>query len=291
MPGKVECLVTLLQPARPVSLKTKTATGTEDRITDLLKVLLCRGFDSLRCNRRSRVKSGPALALQPDFGPGMGIVLTQLKVVFIGVPFPALVTGHYPGGNTGRTQQKHTGTGKVFAVAASGFKQELIDAVAPQRARRQGVLERAVEMLHQLADEGLGALTALLPLFGQGTAARIPLRRQLQIMLPLLLRQQRLQLIAPYRLKSVLVATLYRLRTHQCPVGRHALSLRRCQRQIQRQQPGHATGLHHNLIGHWLGVGEEFFVTQRCTLIRRGLTPAAAIKLTQDRKSTRLNSS
>ena len=126
----------------------------------------------------------PALALQPDLGPGMRIGLPQHHIAADGIPFPALITGDHACRQTCSTHQQCVGRGKVAAKAQSCVEQQIIDRVEVQQRRCQAVFEAAVVQIVEYPLHIIGlAVAGRAQLSGQSQGARVALRRQLQIKL------------------------------------------------------------------------------------------------------------
>jgi len=129
-----------------------------------------------------RVYPHPALALQPHFGPSVGVGLPQHQIAADGVPVTTLVAGDHACRQSGSAHQQRVGRGVVAAEAQPCVEQQVIDRVEVQQRWRQAVFEAALMQVVENALHIVGlAVAGCAQLGRQSQAARVALRRQLQI--------------------------------------------------------------------------------------------------------------
>jgi len=58
-------------------------------------------LEVLRCYRLGRIEAYPALAVYPNFDPGVGVGLIDLQEAATGVDEPSQITGYDPSRNAG----------------------------------------------------------------------------------------------------------------------------------------------------------------------------------------------
>ena len=155
---------------RVAVLYAKCRTFLRQRVVEAL-------FDASRRHRRGRIDAHPAVPLDPDFGPGVGVGLAHDQVVADPIVLAALVAGDDAGRDSGATHDQRKGAGVMLAESAPCAEQEFIDGVASQRRRAQGIdvlllakhfqdlvadVQRIVESLRQRLAEGYGSRVVFL---------------------------------------------------------------------------------------------------------------------------------
>jgi hypothetical protein len=150
-------------------------SGCADRAASRRRAGRCRaavrrrqcGDDPLRDARRGdgrrRVDAHPALAGEPDFGPGVGIGLAHDEVAIDRVELAALIAGDHPRRNAGGAHQEDEGRRVVLAEAAARLEEEFVDRVRAEQRRQQGVVEVLV------AKEGAARPRRFAPAAGAST--------------------------------------------------------------------------------------------------------------------------
>ena len=71
----------------------------------------------------------------------MGVRLADDEIAIDGVNLTALIAGNYACRNAGGAHEKNVSRGVVFAEAAAGVEEEIVDGLLAEERRAQGVVE------------------------------------------------------------------------------------------------------------------------------------------------------
>ena len=131
-PGGPYVVKVILLQDKPVDQPEITEVHQAERAVGTEAVLVVEQvsqahLDPFRCDGSCRVDVLPAPALNPDFGPGLGIILTHRDEVFGRMDFATQVTTHYAGRIAGRAHEKGKTAGKMLAETPLRFPQKLVN--------------------------------------------------------------------------------------------------------------------------------------------------------------------
>ena len=100
-------------------------------------------LQALRRHHRGRIDARPALAFEPDLGPGMRLGLPHDEVAADRIPFAAEVTGDDARRHARRAHHRGVGRGEVAAEATLRIEQRRVHRIDAGDARLERVFETA----------------------------------------------------------------------------------------------------------------------------------------------------
>ncbi len=204
----------------------------------------------------------------------MGVVLTHLQIV-AGVHFATLVAGYHPGGDTGGAHQEGKAGRVVLAEALAGAEQELVDGVAGNARRLQGVEERLLAEIAQCGvHQGAVVPVALPPALRQGARLGVALLGQVQHQPPFRVAECRHRAGYVHAAHAVTEGAVDRAVRHQPEIPRQGVAVEVGERHRQGVQPALPGRLHNHPV---TVAGAVFGGVDQCAIpVRR--RPATAVE-------------